>query len=275
MRPPNTARRSRRSRCSDTVKRVTRGDGRLRIVETIPRESIFLAQTPQGFRVEVLREAIALGESGVEATDEAALAERAGHVVHIVEATAEEPEDHDGRRSGGGAAAIERRPDTNHGRAGGHRLRSAPAGGRPSAGARRHRDPGAVRRARSFRCRRRLPRRDRRHPRRRVARRHRPAFSGHRSALEGCVEHRPAASGRGDDRTRPGFAWSTWTSSSSSRGRRSRRTCRGSAPSWRAPWRSSSDRVSVKGKTNEGRGRGGTRRGDCSPRGGAADTSEL
>ncbi len=58
------------------------------IVETIPRESIFLAQTPQGFRVDVLREAIALGESGVEATDEAALAERAGHVVHIVEATA-------------------------------------------------------------------------------------------------------------------------------------------------------------------------------------------
>jgi 2-C-methyl-D-erythritol 4-phosphate cytidylyltransferase/2-C-methyl-D-erythritol 2,4-cyclodiphosphate synthase len=58
------------------------------IVETIPRDSIFLAQTPQGFRVDVLRDAIALGESGVEATDEAALAERAGHVVHIVEATA-------------------------------------------------------------------------------------------------------------------------------------------------------------------------------------------
>ena len=73
---------------SDTVKRVRRAPGVVAIVETIPRESIFLAQTPQGFRVDVLREAIALGESGVEATDEAALAERAGHVVHIVEATA-------------------------------------------------------------------------------------------------------------------------------------------------------------------------------------------
>ena len=73
---------------SDTVKRVRRVQDTVAIVETIPRESIFLAQTPQGFRVAVLRDAIALGESGVEATDEAALAERAGHVVHIVEATA-------------------------------------------------------------------------------------------------------------------------------------------------------------------------------------------
>jgi len=73
---------------SDTVKRVRRTATAVEVVETIPRDSIFLAQTPQGFRVDVLREAIALGESGVEATDEAALAERAGHVVHIVEATA-------------------------------------------------------------------------------------------------------------------------------------------------------------------------------------------
>jgi len=73
---------------SDTVKRVRRTAAVVEVVETIPRDSIFLAQTPQGFRVDVLREAIALGESGVEATDEAALAERAGHVVHIVEATA-------------------------------------------------------------------------------------------------------------------------------------------------------------------------------------------
>ena len=71
---------------SDTVKRVSRMEDGVAIIETIPRESVFLAQTPQGFRVDVLREAIALGESGVEATDEAALAERAGHVVHIVEA---------------------------------------------------------------------------------------------------------------------------------------------------------------------------------------------
>jgi len=49
---------------------------------TLPRETIFLAQTPQAFRREVLREALALGE---DATDEAALAERAGHIVRIVE----------------------------------------------------------------------------------------------------------------------------------------------------------------------------------------------
>jgi 2-C-methyl-D-erythritol 4-phosphate cytidylyltransferase / 2-C-methyl-D-erythritol 2,4-cyclodiphosphate synthase len=64
----------------DTVKRVDRDV----IVETVPRESIFLAQTPQGFRRDVLAAAIAVGRSGVEATDEAALAERAGHPVHVV-----------------------------------------------------------------------------------------------------------------------------------------------------------------------------------------------
>jgi 2-C-methyl-D-erythritol 4-phosphate cytidylyltransferase / 2-C-methyl-D-erythritol 2,4-cyclodiphosphate synthase len=66
---------------SDTVKRV-RGD-RV-IAETIPRETIFLAQTPQGFRRDVLAAAVALGQLGVEATDEAALAERAGYAVHVV-----------------------------------------------------------------------------------------------------------------------------------------------------------------------------------------------
>ena len=65
----------------DTVKRVDRDV----IVETIPRESIFLAQTPQAFRRSVLADAVALGRSGVDATDEAALAERAGHKVHVVE----------------------------------------------------------------------------------------------------------------------------------------------------------------------------------------------
>jgi 2-C-methyl-D-erythritol 4-phosphate cytidylyltransferase/2-C-methyl-D-erythritol 2,4-cyclodiphosphate synthase len=73
---------------SDTVKRVRRDQDPIAVVETIPRESIFLAQTPQAFRTEVLKEAIALGESGVQATDEAALAERAGYAVHIVESTA-------------------------------------------------------------------------------------------------------------------------------------------------------------------------------------------
>jgi len=66
----------------DTVKRVA-GDGR--ITETIPRETIYLAQTPQGFRRDVLAAAVELGRSGVEATDEAMLAERAGYHVHVVD----------------------------------------------------------------------------------------------------------------------------------------------------------------------------------------------
>jgi 2-C-methyl-D-erythritol 4-phosphate cytidylyltransferase/2-C-methyl-D-erythritol 2,4-cyclodiphosphate synthase len=69
---------------TDTVKRVrTSGDDHV-IVETIPRQTVFLAQTPQGFRRDVLAAALALGRTGAVATDEAALAERAGHVVHIV-----------------------------------------------------------------------------------------------------------------------------------------------------------------------------------------------
>ncbi len=66
---------------SDTVKRVAE---RGVIVETVPRETIFLAQTPQAFRRQVLRDAIAVGRGGVEATDEAMLAERAGHPVHVI-----------------------------------------------------------------------------------------------------------------------------------------------------------------------------------------------
>jgi 2-C-methyl-D-erythritol 4-phosphate cytidylyltransferase/2-C-methyl-D-erythritol 2,4-cyclodiphosphate synthase len=66
----------------DTVKRVTI-DSRL-IVGTVPRDEVFLAQTPQAFRRHVLEAAIALGRSGVEATDEAMLAEQAGHPVQVV-----------------------------------------------------------------------------------------------------------------------------------------------------------------------------------------------
>jgi 2-C-methyl-D-erythritol 4-phosphate cytidylyltransferase/2-C-methyl-D-erythritol 2,4-cyclodiphosphate synthase len=70
---------------TDTVKQVTMEEGRRVIAGTIPRESIYLAQTPQAFRRDVLARAVALGRSGADATDEAALAELAGHPVHIVE----------------------------------------------------------------------------------------------------------------------------------------------------------------------------------------------
>jgi 2-C-methyl-D-erythritol 4-phosphate cytidylyltransferase / 2-C-methyl-D-erythritol 2,4-cyclodiphosphate synthase len=60
-----------------------------RVVErTMARESVFLAQTPQAFRREVLAEAVALGRRGAEGTDEAALAEQAGHRVRIVAGSA-------------------------------------------------------------------------------------------------------------------------------------------------------------------------------------------
>lgn len=65
----------------DTVKRVDL-DRRL-VRETIARDEIWLAQTPQGFRRAVLAAAVAAAD-GVEATDEAALAERAGHAVRVV-----------------------------------------------------------------------------------------------------------------------------------------------------------------------------------------------
>ena len=69
----------------DTVKRGTRVDESIVVSGTIPRDEVYLAQTPQAFRRDVLADAIRLGRSGVAATDEAMLAERAGHPVHIVE----------------------------------------------------------------------------------------------------------------------------------------------------------------------------------------------
>jgi 2-C-methyl-D-erythritol 4-phosphate cytidylyltransferase/2-C-methyl-D-erythritol 2,4-cyclodiphosphate synthase len=71
--------------CSDTVKYATgvTGEGAL-IERTIPRERIHLAQTPQAFRCDVLRAAIAAGRDVEAATDEAALAEAAGFPVRLV-----------------------------------------------------------------------------------------------------------------------------------------------------------------------------------------------
>jgi 2-C-methyl-D-erythritol 4-phosphate cytidylyltransferase/2-C-methyl-D-erythritol 2,4-cyclodiphosphate synthase len=53
--------------------------------QTLPRESVFLAQTPQAFRREILEEALAFGG---DVTDEAALVERAGYPVRLVEGEA-------------------------------------------------------------------------------------------------------------------------------------------------------------------------------------------
>ena len=67
---------------TDTVKR---GNADRVIVDTLPRTEIYLAQTPQVFRTGVLRDALALARSSSDATDEAMLAEQAGHHVHLVE----------------------------------------------------------------------------------------------------------------------------------------------------------------------------------------------
>jgi 2-C-methyl-D-erythritol 4-phosphate cytidylyltransferase/2-C-methyl-D-erythritol 2,4-cyclodiphosphate synthase len=56
------------------------------VLETLPRDTIHLAQTPQAFRRDVLASALAYGaRGGIDATDEATLAERAGHQVRLVE----------------------------------------------------------------------------------------------------------------------------------------------------------------------------------------------
>lgn len=60
----------------DTVKRAESG----RIRETVDREGLWAAGTPQAFREEVLRRALS---DGAEATDEAALCERLGIPVAI------------------------------------------------------------------------------------------------------------------------------------------------------------------------------------------------
>ena len=69
----------------DTIKQVERTAHGAIITATIPRESIVQAQTPQGFRVGLLRQAFAEAEAdGFVGTDEASLVERAGQAVHVV-----------------------------------------------------------------------------------------------------------------------------------------------------------------------------------------------
>jgi 2-C-methyl-D-erythritol 4-phosphate cytidylyltransferase/2-C-methyl-D-erythritol 2,4-cyclodiphosphate synthase len=67
---------------TDTVKR---SDASGRVAETIPRGEVFLAQTPQAFRLDVLKAAYARADAATSATDEAALVERAGYRVQLVD----------------------------------------------------------------------------------------------------------------------------------------------------------------------------------------------
>ena len=69
----------------DTVKQVDRtADGAL-ITATLPRERVVMAQTPQGFRYDVLKKAFDEATAdGFTGTDEASLVERSGHEVAVV-----------------------------------------------------------------------------------------------------------------------------------------------------------------------------------------------
>lgn len=68
---------------SDTLKRA---DARGRVVETLARDGLWRAQTPQMFAVGALRGALAsAAAAGAEVTDEASAMERAGFPVQVVE----------------------------------------------------------------------------------------------------------------------------------------------------------------------------------------------
>lgn len=89
--------------CADTIKYVEQG----RIKETLPRECIYRAQTPQCFKTAELMEALQQGLHGegalqqgktVKITDEASAMEAAGHPCLVVKGRADnfkitEPED--------------------------------------------------------------------------------------------------------------------------------------------------------------------------------------
>ena len=68
---------------TDTIKRV---DGAGDVIETLPRDELRAAQTPQAFAGELLRRAHAAATA--EATDDAALVEALGAPVHVVEGEA-------------------------------------------------------------------------------------------------------------------------------------------------------------------------------------------
>jgi 2-C-methyl-D-erythritol 4-phosphate cytidylyltransferase / 2-C-methyl-D-erythritol 2,4-cyclodiphosphate synthase len=72
----------------DTVKQAVAKGGRSFVARTIPREEVYLAQTPQAFRRDILAAAVELGRRGTAGTDEAALAELAGSSIRLVDGDA-------------------------------------------------------------------------------------------------------------------------------------------------------------------------------------------
>ena len=69
----------------DTIKQVDRTAEGAIITSTIPRERVVMAQTPQGFRYDVIKKAFDEATAdGFTGTDEASLVERSGHEVAVV-----------------------------------------------------------------------------------------------------------------------------------------------------------------------------------------------
>jgi 2-C-methyl-D-erythritol 4-phosphate cytidylyltransferase len=69
----------------DTVKQVERTAEGALIKATMPRAGIVMAQTPQGFRYDVIKKAFdEASKDGFLGTDEASLVERSGHDVAVV-----------------------------------------------------------------------------------------------------------------------------------------------------------------------------------------------
>jgi 2-C-methyl-D-erythritol 4-phosphate cytidylyltransferase len=66
---------------TDTVKR---GDDKGKVLGTLPRQGLWLAQTPQVFRRDWLQAAYADRGQRADLTDDAQLVEAAGHAVHLV-----------------------------------------------------------------------------------------------------------------------------------------------------------------------------------------------
>ncbi len=70
---------------SDTVKQVERTAEGAVITATLPRERVVMAQTPQGFRYKLLKQAFEeAAADGFLGTDEASLIERSGKEVSVV-----------------------------------------------------------------------------------------------------------------------------------------------------------------------------------------------
>ena len=136
---------------------------------------MFLAQTPQAFRRDILARALDEGKD-VDATDEAMLVERLGVPVHVVEGDARNvkittPEDLAAARSSEGDGFEPSLIRIGNG----YDLHRLVAG--PSADPRRRHDSVRAWARRPLRCRHRLSRGHGRDPRRRRRRRHRPAVS--------------------------------------------------------------------------------------------------